>query len=127
MSDIVEWHKEPQDHDYPAAGQYLLLTYSGEMVDKILADLRAGGMVQFAAKDILRASGLPDLDNTNPHVRKDLAKIKSDEKLSPVLLVRNAKLGRVDIADGYHRVCAAHYFNENTMVPCKFATGVYHD
>lgn len=41
--------------------------------------------------------------------------------LSPVLLVRGNLLAGIplQIADGYHRVCASYYTDENTDIPVK--------
>lgn len=71
------------------------------------------------AKDIFRAAGLPELDVTNYHVRKNTEKIAKEEKLSPILLVRDKEHGRVIVADGYHRICAVYQHNEDVSVPCK--------
>ena len=49
-------------------------------------------MSTYEAKDLLRASRLPMLEQDNKHVASDLAKVKSGLKLSPILLVR----GRID-------------------------------
>ncbi|MDE3221826.1 MAG: hypothetical protein KGL79_00140, partial [Acidobacteriota bacterium] len=77
----------------------------------------------FAAKDLLRASNLELLERDNVHVRHDLDKVKSGRRLSPVLLVRgDATRGLpLVIADGYHRVCASYWINENTMIPTRLA------
>ncbi|MBW4055528.1 MAG: hypothetical protein HIU83_08995 [Proteobacteria bacterium] len=56
---------------------------------------------------------------SNSHIEKDRKKIKDDEKLSPILLVRDEKSGKVIIADGYHRMCAVYSFNEDAYIPCK--------
>jgi hypothetical protein len=54
-------------------------------------------------------------------VQKELARILAGEPLSPCLIVR----GRLDkgwlaqIADGYHRVCASNYVNEDADVPVQ--------
>jgi hypothetical protein len=40
-------------------------------------------------------------------------------RLSPLLLVRDEKNGRVVIADGYHRLCAVYEIDEDAWVPCK--------
>ena len=63
----------------------------------------------FAAKDLLRASGLPLLPEANAEVAADLTKVKRGEKLSPVLLVEGIPLW---IADGYHRICASYHLGE---------------
>lgn len=56
---------------------------------------------------------------TNSHVRKDEKKIVAGEALSPILLVRDSANGKVVIADGYHRLCAAYAFDEDAVVPGK--------
>ena len=75
--------------------------------------------MEFKAKDIFRASGLPLLGPNNFHVRADRKKMATGQELSPVLLVRQSKLGRVFIADGYHRICAAYSVDEDASIPCK--------
>ena len=73
------------------------------------------------AKDLLRASRLALLPVDNPHVAADLAKIKKGKQLSPILLVRGELANGValQIADGYHRVCASYHTDENTDIPVK--------
>ncbi len=115
------WKPDPEEHDYPAAADYLSLLASEEAVAKLVADLRAAPLVHRKAKDLLRASELPLLEAHNVHVAKDLAKIKQSVKLSPVLLVRG-DLGRalpLTIADGYHRICASHHVDEDAEIPCR--------
>ena len=73
----------------------------------------------FKAKDIFRASELSLLGVSNSHVKSDQRKIRKGEKLSPLLLVRDRRRGRVIIADGYHRLCAVYSFDENAVVPCR--------
>ena len=72
------------------------------------------------AKDILRAARLPLLPRKNPNVRKHLDKWQAEEKTRPVLLrVREGADARpLEIADGYHRVCAAYWVDENSEVRC---------
>ena len=74
------------------------------------------------AKDILRAARLSLLPADNPHVRSDLAKISAGKKLSPILLVRGSAADALQIADGYHRVCASYLTDENTPIPCRLAS-----
>ena len=73
------------------------------------------------AKDLLRASALPILPDTNAHVAKDLEKVHDGEHLSPVLLVRgNLTSGTpLVIADGYHRICASYHLDEDADIPCR--------
>ena len=58
------------------------------------------------------------------HVKADLDKIHAGKRLSPILLVRgDAKRGaRLEIADGYHRVCASYVADENTAIPCRLVS-----
>jgi hypothetical protein len=76
----------------------------------------------YKAKDILRASGLASLGRKNVHVRADLDRIAREEKLSPVLLVRDVTRHVLIIADGFHRVCASRLVDENAVIPCRIVT-----
>jgi hypothetical protein len=117
----VLWKEEPDEHDYPAAAAYLSLIAPADTVTAVLNVLRAAPIQHYKAKDILRASGLPLLAVENAHVAADLKKIHSDRHLSPVLLVRgDVETGvPLQIADGYHRVCASYHTDENTDIPCR--------
>jgi hypothetical protein len=119
----VRWQDDPEEHDYPAAAAYLSMLAAGAVVDELVERLRAAVPAQFAAKDVLRAAGLPLLPPANPHVAADLKKIHSGRALSPVLLVRGDLATGVplQIADGYHRVCASYHTDENTVVRCRLA------
>jgi len=119
----VLWKEEPDEHDYPAAAAYLSLIAPQDKVDEIVQRLRQAPIVHQKAKDILRASALRLLPRDNAHVRSDLDKIEEKKALSPVLLVRG-ELGSgwpAQIADGYHRVCASYWTDENTDIPCRIA------
>ena len=111
------WKKKPDEHDYPAAFDYLELLFSDKKCNKIVSKLRSAEMVKKKAKDILRASRLPLLERENVHVNLNIAKHLRGEPLSPVLLVKS-KWGLI-IADGYHRVCAIYYISEDLNIPCK--------
>jgi len=115
------WLDLPEDHDYPAAASYLLLSWSEKKVAKLVNALKDSEMVHFKAKDIFRASGLSLLGVSNSHVAKDQKKIAKGVALSPLLLVRDGNLGRVIIADGYHRLCAVYQVDEDALIPCKIA------
>ena len=119
----VRWKDEPDEHDYPAAADYLQLLADNHLVDELVAELRRAPLVHKKAKDILRASRLEALTPDNPHVRHDLLKINEGRKLSPILLVRGDCRRDVPmlIADGYHRVCALYFADENVAIPCKIA------
>lgn len=119
----VTWKTEPDAHDYPAAASYLSLIVTSHQVTDLVGKLKASPLEHYKAKDMLRASGLALLAPDNPHVAADLAKVKNDKALSPVLLIRG-DLSRgiaLQIADGYHRVCASYHLDENTDIPCRIA------
>ena len=117
----ARWKHEPDEHDYPAAVSYLSLTADPSMVGALVEGLHSAPIETFKGKDILRASGLPALPHDNVHVAADLAKVQAGKALSPVLMVRGDAVGGLPlvIADGYHRVCAAYYLDEDTDVPCR--------
>ncbi|MBV9089074.1 MAG: hypothetical protein JO044_04075 [Mycobacteriaceae bacterium] len=116
----VKWLDKPEDHDYDAAADYLSMVADPHVVDKTVAALKDAKPVYRKAKDILRAARLDLLPATNPHVASDLSKIGDGKKLSPILLVRGGGNGAIalQIADGYHRVCASYLTDENTPIPC---------
>jgi hypothetical protein len=117
----VHWKDEPDQQDYPAAASYLALIADPATADVLIEGLRKAPIAHAKAKDILRASGLPDLPLDNVHVAKDAAKVKAGTALSPVLLVRG-DIHRgypLQIADGYHRVCASYHLDEDTDIPCR--------
>lgn len=115
----IHWLNEPEDHDYPAAASYLSLIYDEDFVKAKVAQLKLASVSQFKAKDIFRASSLSLLGVSNSHVAKDQQKIESGRAISPLLLVRDSTQGRVIIEDGYHRLCAIYFFDEDAVIPCK--------
>jgi hypothetical protein len=117
------WKAEPDDHDYPAAASYLSLVLPEPLVGAVVTALRAAPIEQYKAKDLLRASGLALLPMDNAHVGTDLKKIKNGVMLSPVLLVRGSmkRSTPLQIADGYHRICASYHVDENADIPCRMA------
>ena len=120
MQQIINWLPKPENHDYQAAEDYLSLIMSARKA----ADARqrlaaaAGDITRRKAKDILRASQLALLDQKNKHVASDLLKVSSGQPLSPVLLLRGDDGHPLIVADGYHRVCASYWIDENTDIPC---------
>jgi len=115
----IKWLNEPEEHDYPAAFSYLNLIYDEATANRFVEKLKQAPVKQFKSKDIFRASGLSLLGVSNSHVKKDRKKIKDDQKLSPLLLVRDSANGKLIIADGYHRLCAVYGFDEDALIPCK--------
>ncbi len=120
----VRWLDEPEAHDFDAAKDYLSLVGDPDVVEKTVAALQKALPTYRKAKDILRAAQLDLLPTTNPHVKADLEKIRVGKRLSPMLLVRgDAKSGALlQIADGYHRVCASYVTDENTNIPCRLVS-----
>lgn len=117
----INWLKEPEAHDYPAALSYLGLIYDEAAATALVNKLQRAPVSTFKAKDIFRASGLTLLGISNSHVDKDQKKILAGTGVSPLLLVRDAARGRVIIADGYHRMCAVYSFDEDALISCKIA------
>ncbi len=117
----IKWLNQPEGHDYPAALSYLSLFYDEKTATTHVSALKRASMSQFKAKDIFRASGLSLLGVSNAHVKKDQQKIQSGLGLSPLLLIRDSANGKVVIADGYHRLCAAYSYDEDAVIPCKIA------
>ena len=117
----IQWSSEPAEHDYPAAESFLSLLYDRRRVTRLLKQLKQAPISKFKAKDIFRASGLSLLGISNSHVERDRKKILKGEKLSPLLLVRDEKNGKLVIADGYHRMCSVYSFDEDALIPCKIA------
>jgi hypothetical protein len=117
----VLWGTEPDEHDYPAAADYLALLAPAAQISEIVAALKQTPIVHKKAKDLLRASRLVLLPKDNPHVQRDLKKIKNGKRLSPILVMRGELNTGVamQIADGYHRVCASYYTDENTDIPVR--------
>jgi hypothetical protein len=117
------WKDEPDEHDYPAAADYLSLIYPPDGVQRLVAALKEAPLERRKAKDLLRSSDLPLLPVDNAHVAADQAKVKRGEQLSPVLLVRGdlTRGAPLTIADGYHRVCASYHLSENADIPCHLA------
>lgn len=117
------WKQEPEDHDFPAAGDYLSLVLPEADAASIVDALRRASLVTRKAKDLIRASSLPLLPADNPHVAKDLRRVAKGERLSPVLLVRGRAADGVAliVADGYHRICASYHLDEDADIPCRIA------
>jgi hypothetical protein len=119
------WKEEPDEHDYPAACDYLTLLLDPATASDLVASLKKAPLERRKAKDLLRSSRLMLLPEDNPHVAADLRKVRHGEKLSPVLLVRGRLTHGLPltIADGYHRVCASFHIDENADIPCRLVDG----
>jgi hypothetical protein len=118
----VNWLDEPEDHDYDAAADYLSMLAEDATVAATVDALESAKPVYRKAKDILRAARLTLLPPDNPHVRSEMDKISHGKKLAPILLVRGTATDALQIADGYHRVCASYLTDENTSIPCRLVS-----
>jgi len=116
---VIDWLDKPNAHDYPSAASFLSLIYDDLTSQGLVENLKLATITHYKAKDIFRASELSMLGVSNLHVRRDIKKIKSQEGISPILLVRDQSHGKVIIADGYHRLCAVYKFDEDAIIPCK--------
>ena len=117
----IKWLTKPQDHDYTAATSFLSLLYDEPTFAEHVDKLKRASMSKCKAKDIFRASHLSLLGVSNSHVKTDRKKIKAGTALSPILLIRDTRNGKVIIADGYHRLCAVYSYDEDAVIPCKIA------
>jgi hypothetical protein len=123
LPQTVTWLAKPEKHDFQAAEDYLSLIMSPKRAADArqkLSDAQAV-LTHRKAKDILRASQLALLAQDNKHVAADLHKAASGAALSPILLLRGDETHPLIVADGYHRVCASYWIDENTDIPCVFA------
>ena len=120
----IAWLDAPEEHDYPAAAHYLSLLAEDAFIEAIVARLKKAKTTYHKAKDILRASRLPVLERDNFHVAADLEKIANSIPLSPILLVRGElqEFAPLVVADGYHRICASYYTDENADIPCRLVS-----
>ncbi|HXW43457.1 MAG TPA: hypothetical protein VEL03_01635 [Streptosporangiaceae bacterium] len=113
----IAWLDDVVKHDYDAAYNYLSLKLDERRASEVVDGLKKAKVTQRRANDILRATGLPPLPLTDPGVKRDLLKLLSGEKLSPVLIC-DQKVG-ADIADGYHRVSLAYNIDPFMSVPLR--------
>ena len=121
----LRWTSEGAAPDFEAARKYLSLLAPDAKVNALIKTLREAKILDHAAKDLLRAAQLPLLPRDDPHVDADLKRIHKGKALAPILAVRgDFALGLpLIVADGYHRICAVCYFDENAPVRCRIASG----
>jgi hypothetical protein len=114
----VKWLEEAEEKDYAAARSYLSLLVPGPDLDRLIDRLKKAPSGSWRAKDILRATSLPLLGvKQSEEVAEKLEKIRTGERLSPILIVILRPDVVAQIADGYHRTCAAFLAHEDTLVP----------
>lgn len=112
----LRWRKDVAEHDYAAASSYLSIRFGETRAAKVAAELRKLPVITRRANDVLRATGRDPLPLSDPGVLRDLQKVLSGEKLSPILLAES------DIADGYHRVSLAYALDPYALVPLKLGS-----
>ena len=117
----AKWLSEPEEKDYGAAHSYLSLLLAADLLREAMTLLREAPEGQWRAKDILRAARLPLLKGKQSgEVTEKLKHIASGTPISPILLIHDGR-GRLEIADGYHRACAAYIVDEDAQVPGRLA------
>ena len=113
----VKWLDEAEEKDYAAARSYLSLLVPGADLDRVIDGLKKAPSGSWRAKDILRATRLPLLAaKQSAEVAEKLGKIRTGQRLSPILIVILRPDVVAQIADGYHRTCAAYLAHEDTHV-----------
>lgn len=113
VGEYLRWKRDVDEHDYAAASSYLSIRFGEGKAKKVAADLQKLPVITRRANDILRATGRTPLPLSDPGVLRDLKKVLSGEKLSPILVAE------ADIADGYHRVSLAYALDPYAVVPLK--------
>jgi hypothetical protein len=104
----IAWRDDVPEDDYQSAVHFLTLTHEREHVE-------------YKAIDLLRAAQLvvPKVDDLP--TREQRRQIEDGEPLAPILLVRMPVLGKVIVADGFHRLCAAYRIDPDVHLHCKLA------
>lgn len=118
----INWEDDPNKSNFPAALSYLTLIYDQDLASKIITQLENAPESEFAAKAIFRASRLPMIGISNHHMVDNRQKITDGKPMSPILLVRDIRQGKVVVADGYHRLCAVYSYDEDAVVPCRIVS-----
>jgi hypothetical protein len=121
MAKKAKWLGEPEEKDYAAARSYLSLLLAPDELNDAVALLRKAPEGVWRAKDILRAAKLPLLKRKqSSEVAEKLEHIGNGTPISPILLIHDGR-ERLEIADGYHRACAACLVDEDSQVPGRLA------
>ena len=115
----VKWRPKPPGKDYSAAETFLQLIYQSKKARRWAKELRQAKMSEYAAKDILRASGTPMSEVQAFDWSKQQKAIDTGKPLSPILIVQRGNGGPLIIADGFHRLCALFANDQEIKVPCK--------
>jgi hypothetical protein len=116
----IRWKKDVAAHDFDAAEAFLSIRLTPENAERLVSRLKDASLTERRANDILRACRREPLPLNDPGVLRDLVKLASGEKLSPVLVVSFDEVA--DIADGYHRVSLAYALDPFAAVPLRIAS-----
>jgi len=116
----LNWKEEPDDHDYPAASDYLSLTVEPEIA-------AAGDPPPQGADHPLQGEGpapgepLGVTAHQQRPRRQGRRQAEQGKLLSPVLLIRGRLRDSIPltIADGYHRICASYHIDEDADIRCR--------
>jgi hypothetical protein len=112
----LQWKKDVEQHDYAAASSYLSIRFGESRAERVSGEMRKLPVITRRANDIPRATGRVPLELSDPGVLKDLKKVLSGEKLSPILVAQG------DVADGYHRLSLAYALDPYAEVPLKIGS-----
>lgn len=109
--------------DYTAAASYLSLLFPDDISAQLLVLLKKAPVTQMRVNDLLRASKQGPADPKDPKVQEEIANIKAEQPMSPVLLVQGDRARGIifTIADGYHRLSAIYSRDPDAMVSCQLA------
>ncbi len=116
MPKISIFHHKPEQVDIESAQNYLELLFPEPEAAEFAEKLKNAKITVKKAKDIMRASELDLLPMENPDVNDNIHKARKKQKMSPIILVRGH--GKLIVADGFHRLCAAYYLGEEIEIPC---------
>ena len=116
---VVRWKKDVVAHDFDAAEAFLSIRLNPGKAKDLVKRLKEASVTQRRANDLLRACGREPLPLNDPGVLRDLVKVATGEKLSPVLVVSFDDTA--EIADGYHRVSLAYALDPFGPVPVRLA------
>ena len=117
---MIRWKKDVASHDFDAAEAFLSIRLNPQKAKRLVGRLKDAKVTERRANDILRASGREPLALNDPGVLRDLVKVASGEKLSPVLVV--AFDDGAEIADGYHRVSLTYALDPFAAIPLRIAS-----
>jgi len=117
----ARWSSLPSDENYARARVYLSLLLSSARVEEALELLYIAPEGIWPAEAILRAARLPLVrPKRSAGVAAALRLIQAGTPLAPLLLVHDGR-GRLEVADGYHRLCAAVIARDRAEVPGRLA------